>query len=50
MNIKKKALEIIENTAKKIPAVNRMLEKDLLFLDDKWKQYELFAYKYWEYL
>ncbi len=28
MNIKKKAFEIIENTAKKIPAINRMLEKE----------------------
>jgi len=28
MNIKKKAFKIIENTAKKIPAVNRMLEKE----------------------
>ncbi|RLD67720.1 MAG: aspartate aminotransferase family protein [Bacteroidetes bacterium] len=28
MNIKEKALQILENTAKKIPAVNRLLEKE----------------------
>ena len=28
MKIKEKALQILENTAKKIPAVNRLMEKE----------------------
>ena len=38
MNIKAKALQILENTAKKIPAVNRLLEKEYDKLSAKQKK------------